>query len=213
VSGPNGLGATTPETRKVVPLTLPQSEAAAPTPASLSVASLRLSQDFEKALSVEKHLVTVPVRKPTRTEWFRVHPEWAVSPLALICLKEERETYAVAPSVAAAAAGEYGRFTLFPGITRQGTFFLWPVRVPGSTGRSDRWSESAYEAAIQGRTSWTRLVANMHLGAYEIFTAKVELPEPEWPTKSLDDIVTIAFRGMVIDDVNHPVLRRLRGEL
>ena len=37
--------------------------------------SLRVSQDFVKDSGVKKLLTTVPVRKPNRQDFFRVHPE------------------------------------------------------------------------------------------------------------------------------------------
>lgn len=61
--------------------------------------SLRLSQDFGAELGGQKILTVVPVRKPNRQEFFRVHPseEWRF-PTALLSLKEERgESYLIAP--------------------------------------------------------------------------------------------------------------------
>ena len=45
---------------------------AAPDP--FNVAALRLGQNFEEATGARKLITTVPVRKPHRQEWFRVHP-------------------------------------------------------------------------------------------------------------------------------------------
>jgi len=183
----------------------------APTP--LSAESLRISQDFAGMVGVERVLTTVPIRKPNRFDWFRVHPEWVLSPVALIELKDEHETYVLTPEAAASALGEYNLYSLFPTINRQGVVLLWPVRLPGADGRSNRWHEAAHDAALRGRDAWTRMTANMNLGAYDIFRARAEIPDPVWPDTSLDELVEIAFRGQVISDAQHPVLRRLRGEL
>jgi hypothetical protein len=53
--------------------------------------------------------------------------------------------------------------------------------------------------------------ANLSLGAYEIFEAQDKIPDPEWPDMPFQEILQIAFRDQFIDDVNHPVLKRLRG--
>jgi hypothetical protein len=53
----------------------------------------------------------------------------------------------------------------------------------------------------------------MSLGAYDVFVAAGELGEPEWPTAPFSELLRIAFRDRLIDDLNHPVLRRLRGEV
>ena len=63
------------------------------------------------------------------------------------------------------------------------------------------------------KTRWVRLRANIkNLGAYEIFEAQDTMPEPEWPEYSVrQKSCTLAFRDRLIDNVDHPVLKRLRG--
>jgi hypothetical protein len=58
---------------------------------------------------------------------------------------------------------------------------------------------------------WVRVTANMSLGAYEIFEAMGDLPEPVWPEHPLEEILTIAFRERLVDHPDHPVVQRLRG--
>jgi hypothetical protein len=85
--------------------------------------------------------------------------------------------------------------------------------MPGEDGRLDSWSESALEAVKLAGEGWVRVQSNMSLGAYEVFTARGELPEPEWPDADLRGLLKVAFRGKVIDSTEHPVLRKLRGEV
>ena len=61
-------------------------------------------------------------------------------------------------------------------------------------------------------TRWVRLKANRALGAYEITEAPGSIPEPVWPTHTFADLLRIGFRGRTIDSIDHPVLKRLRGE-
>jgi hypothetical protein len=89
--------------------------------------------------------------------------------------------------------------------------FLWPVRLPGEDGRRDAWNESALRAVELAMTSWVRVVANMSLGGYEVFQATGNIPEPVWPERSLEELVHTAFRHMYISDMDHPVIRQLRG--
>ena len=57
------------------------------------------------------------------------------------------------------------------------------------------------------------MAADMSLGAYRIWEARGDLPEPEWPEQSLRDLLSIAFKGRYIDSLDHPVLKHLRGEV
>ena len=191
---------------------LPPTDTVAPDP--FDPESLRLSQDFAQLADVKPILATVPVRKPGRQDYVRINvdPDYQLT-TAILQLKEEREDYIVAPDVRQELFGELVPVTLFTAINRQGVVFLWPCRIPDETGRSNSWHESALEAAELARESWVRISADMSLGAYRIYVANGQLPEPEWPTESFRDLLKIAFKSRYIDSHDHPVLKRLRGEV
>ena len=89
-------------------------------------ASLRLDQSFAAdTIGVKKLLTTVPVRKPNRQEFVRVHSESAfrLTPAAIVEEKNDRETYLVTPAILPAVEGEYVIVTLLTAISRQGTLF------------------------------------------------------------------------------------------
>jgi hypothetical protein len=175
--------------------------------------NLRLSQNFTETVGVKTLLTTIPVRRPHRQEFVRVHPDpaYRCGPVGVLELKEDREAYLVTPPMANALAGEFTLVTLHTAITRQGVVFLWPVKMPGPDGRQLAWHSSAAEAAEKAKDHWVRVSANMHLGAYDISLAMTPLPEPEWPSLAPEEILQIAFRDYVIDRADHPVVRRLRG--
>ena len=202
--------------RKVKSIAAPEpdrTQDAAPDP--FDPATLRLSQDFASQVGVKKALLTVPVRKPAK-EWFvRVHPDEAYRfQTAVIELKEDRETYLVAPPLRdqLAAEGTFGLRAMFTSINRQGVVFLWPVRLPGADGRLDEWSRSAMEGAEMAKGGWVRVTSNMSLGAYEVYEAIADIPDPTWPDMPFADLLRIAFRGRLIETLDHPVLKKLRGE-
>src|SRR3989442_13474924 len=106
---------------------------------------LRLSQDFAAAIGVKKALLTVPVRKPTRQEFVRVHPDPAYRmQIALIELRDEGEVYAVEQGLCAELPGEVIPKVLLTTITKQGVVLLWPIAcrarmvgwTPGTARRS-----------------------------------------------------------------------------
>lgn len=174
---------------------------------------LRLSQDFAATVGVKKLLTTVPVRKPTGQEFIRVHTDEAYRLQTVVLeLKDERETYLVAPELWGELPGELKPVALFTAVNRQGVVFLWPVKLPGDDGRVDEWNRSALEAADHAATRWVRVKANMSLGAYEIFEASGDLPDPQWPDSDFTALLRTAFKVRYIDSMEHPVIRRLRGE-
>ena len=177
-------------------------------------ANLRLSQNFAEKIGVKKVLNNVPVRKPGRQDFFRVHPgaDYRIE-TAVVELKEESETYLVAPELRSEIPSELIPKILFTTINRQGVLTLWPVRLPGEDGRLDDWNASALEAAEMAQERWIRVAANMSLGGYEIYEATGNLPDPEWPELTFAEILKIAFRGRYIENLDHPVIRRLRGDV
>jgi hypothetical protein len=176
-------------------------------------ANLRLDQSFVETSGVKKLLTTVPVRKPNGQDFVRVHPDQAYRlTSAIIELKDDREVYLVLPHIAHELPGECSSVVLHTGINRQGVVFLWPVKLPTPDGRINQWHRSAAEAAERAMTAWLRVKADMALGAYAMFAASSTIPDPIWPTHSFKDLLKIGFRDRLVDSLDHPVIRRLRGE-
>jgi hypothetical protein len=48
--------------------------------------------------------------------------------------------------------------------------------------------------------------------AYEIAVAESAMAEPVWPELSYQELVRIAYRDRMIAALNHPVVKRLRGQ-
>jgi hypothetical protein len=55
----------------------------------------------------------------------------------------------------------------------------------------------------------------MSIGAYEVYTAESgSIPEPTWDDlPTMQEMLEIAFRDKFIDTYDHPVLKKLRGEI
>jgi hypothetical protein len=173
---------------------------------------LRLDQSFAEMVAVRKLLTTVPVGKPGKQDFVRVHPgpEYRLD-AALIVLKDDRETYLVPPPIACELPGEYVLATIYTSINRQGVVRLWPVRLPVPDGRVIEWHRSEAQAASLAMRNWIRVVPNMSLGANEIFEAAASIPDPEWPDLPFQELVRIAFKDKLVDRLDHPVVKRLRG--
>ena len=178
-------------------------------------ASLRLDQTFTDGTAVKKLITTIPVRKPSRQDFVRVHPDTAfrLSPAAIIELKEDREVYLVTPTIAPDLVGELVAATIYTAINRQGVVHLWPVRLPAPDGKHNAWHRSAEAAADVAMRRWVRLTANMSLGAYDIFKAAANIPDPTWPELPFTELLKIAFRDRLVDRPDHPVILQLRGAI
>jgi hypothetical protein len=173
--------------------------------------NLRLDQSALQASVAKRLLITVPVHKPNKQDFVRVHPsEEYRAEVAL--LNFERETYLLVPTVCAELSeSEYYTATLYTAINRQKVTFLWPVKLPGMDGRQMDWHVSAAEGAQKAMSSWVRITANMDLGAYDVFEAIADYGEPNWPAQSYWNLIKIAFKNRLIQSVDHQIIQKLRG--
>jgi hypothetical protein len=189
----------------------PQAEpasAAEAAPDPFDPARLRVSADPSVASGVRKVLLAVPVGKPDKSQFIRTHgAEEYRGTFGLIEIKGDRQIYLVDKPLHDALRVEatYVEKLLVTSINRQGDLFLWPVSM-----REDQWGQTARDAADRARTRWVRVVANMSGGYYDLLEASANLSEPVWPQLTFGEILRLAFRGALIDTLDHPVVRRLR---
>jgi hypothetical protein len=189
-----------------------------PAPDPFDPAALRITSDFNATVGLKKAILSIPARKPDKTWWVRAHPgEDYRLQTAVIELRGERgagEVYLVAPHLRADLAAEPTfRPKLFvAAVTTQGVPFLWEANLP-RTDREDNWSKTALEAVQLATRGWIRVAANMSAGGYDAWQATGDLPEPQWPTFPFKEWLRLAFKDKYITSLDHPVLRRLRGEV
>jgi hypothetical protein len=176
---------------------------------------VRLTPEDSGEIATREVLVRVPVRRPTKLEFFRCHPDPAMSLAVTIFVDRDEpdDAYFVAPSMRGVLAEDIRPVLLQLAITRKGVLFILPLTLPTEAnplGRS--WHESARKAAEIAKTRWIRISADKGLSGYRVRQAEGKLSEPEWPTdKGFNDLLTIAFADRIIMSDDHPVVRKLRG--
>jgi hypothetical protein len=165
------------------------------------------------AMSTRKMLTHCRVGKPAKTAFVRASTRAEDSMHAAVLeLKEEGETYLLAPNVAAELPGLAAFVSLTVSVDRQGNPFLWMVKQPGVDGRDNDWSKSMREAQAAARKRWIRVEANMGGGGYDVYEAAAGISEPVFPEHTLPDYLKVAFGEQnIIRDVTHPVIQRLLG--
>ena len=200
------------KTNPTAKVTLEASTHLTPPDPFANIESLRLSQDYQSEVAVERVFTTVPVRKPKKQEFVRVHPDKGLRfETTLFEWDEDHEMYIVAPQMQAIMAPLAFPAILYTTVTRQGNVLLWPVKLPGQDGKDNSWHLSAREAAVLAMRRWVRITANHAINGYEVHAATGELAEPKWPTQSFEDILRLAFKDRIIRNPDHPVVKSLAG--
>jgi hypothetical protein len=169
-------------------------------------------------IDVESVLTAVPVRKPKRTEFVRVHSgdDYMVPSMRVLERDTgmDTESYLVTRQMQHLVSDELRQVRLYTAITKRGTVFLWPIKLPGdSNDRIRRISDTAIQCAEQAKKLWVKVRWDRDLGGYAMQRATGELGEPQWPGESLRDLIEKAFQHNLIDRPDHPVIMELSGEL
>lgn len=212
VTNPTPTPETTPPEPPATPSSSPPARPEPPDP--FNPAALRLGADYSEGLGVRKVITTVPNRKPNKSEWFQVRPgdEWRLQTAVLELEKGvERSTYLVAQPLWADLSGEITPALLLTCVNRANDLFIWRIKLPGADGRSNTWTDSALQIAKAAETTWCRMVSDTTNGIYTHYVPTAEQPDPKWPALSFNEIIKLAFRGRMIDSLDHPILRELRG--
>jgi hypothetical protein len=178
----------------------------------IDLEACRLSQDFGNGLGVRKVPTRVAVRKPNKTEFFRISKDPGHRfPCWVLELKEEGETYLVTAAASSALPDLLRPVILRLAVDRHGNTFVVPSPIPAPDGRINQWHHSLNVAIEEAEDYWVRVTANMKNGSYDLYIAEGNLAPPKWPDQNFSELLNIAFRNQVIDSVDHPVVEQLLG--
>lgn len=160
---------------------------------------------------------SIPVRKPGKEKFFRVHPdkEYSIA-LQVLEIKDDsalKGEYVVPPPKDEnldqffrenRAMIKKKEIVLCEDIA--GKHFVWPVAPLSS---EYPWHKTARKALSEARTKWTRIQPDST--CYKVTT--IDKPnKPNWPKEEFDQILNTSFEGKIIDSIEHPVVQYLKGE-
>ena len=173
-----------------------------------------LPQDYQNTTAAKRLFTNIPVRRPGKTEFFRVlDDENYTITAATIELKEENETYLIGTDLLVDLSEFIVPVQVVVAVSRMGALMIWPVKLPQE--RRNAWHDTALQAAELAKKKWICMRANMSAGCYDILEATAELPEPEFPTNELSfqRMLELAFKDFYVDSLEHLLVLRLTGQV
>lgn len=180
----------------------------------LDLEKLKISQSYQDLATTKKVWTHIPVRRPGRTEFFRVldHEEYTLD-VGLVEDSGTRESYLIGNNDLLVELGSIiTPVRLVVAMTTMGILMLWGVKLPGE--RRNYWHDTALEAMNLAKEQWICMRANQSAGCYEILVAVDKLREPDWPTDELSfkKMLGLAFRDTIIMDTDHPMVKQWLGQ-
>jgi len=111
---------------------------------------------------------------------------------------------------------EWRWFTLFPCVTRQGVFFLWPVANRDENGVLSDHSISARNVLALARDTWVRCWWAQGGNRWkEMDKAKaVNVPSPVYPYTEIrtpQEVVRVALSDYTVGEIDHQLIKYLDG--
>jgi hypothetical protein len=169
--------------------------------------------DDAEAVGEEMLLTACPARQPRDTDLFRVRPDqgdevWRIKTLIVEYRGEDpavpRGFYLIHPRLSRVFSGLGKPHLLLTCVTTFGSMFLWPIRLVEGFG--DSWCKSKLRIAAMAESQWVRVPGSQGNG-YTAVVSRKDHGEPKWQGANLDELLTIAFDGRVVEDLTHPLCR------
>ena len=178
---------------------------------------VRARADQSIDLGVTTEYTVIPIRNPKPDEFFRCMSDEDYSmDTYILSLKTENEWYLIDPDILPEIQleSQLRVMTLYVCVTMNSTPFVTCIPQPDKMGKINSWHASGHITMEEAKQCWVRRQADKANSGYIITKAmKAKLPDPKWPTMTLSEIIDMAFDKLYIDDINHPVVQRLRGEM
>jgi hypothetical protein len=171
-----------------------------------------LGQNIETGIPSDKVLIFLPVRKPKKDEWVRIHRSIRVRAYVYESA-EERSWYLISPEVFETLA-EFARIVdLSLAITATDVAFIWPVSVPTERRPHHAHTES-FESAKAAREEWIQTAWTN--GHWAVHRRPKKMPDPIWPKEIPTPESMLRFAANtgsleLIDSKDHPIIQRLLG--
>lgn len=187
-----------------------------------NIDKLRITQDFGD-ISVETAYTHIPLRKPGKTEFFRVNPcEESRGQFLFLDYSEPgamtKDKYLIVPELVNQIPDVSGvkAHLVVTAVSRpENAPFLWPIRLPNKTMFGpDTWALCDLKILKRSEEEWLRKETKAGVQGYMAVISKADWPEPEFPNLSFQEMLAKAIpEERIIKDQSHTVIRKMRGEI
>jgi len=155
--------------------------------------------------------------RPPRDDWFRTHPDGAFSTGMTLVRGKMGDLYAVRRELIPVAGPEVQKRLVKASVsacmTVDGQKFLWAIIHPAGDANQQHF-DNMLSARDLSRSKWIQFFWDKNQESHVAITAKQQPPEPKWPEGfTLVDWIDKAFKGKFIDDPDHRLFKKFRGEL
>ena len=158
-----------------------------------------------------KQQTVIPVRKPSKKQFVRTHPsaDFRADSMPTIVDEATGEVYLLGAdfTLPADIENKVDMVNMAAAITADGSVFLWFYK-----NSTNSWSESARIAIREASRRWVRVLPDKSSNGYLLESPMVAPADPVWPPMTFTEILATAFGARFIDSLQHPQIKKLRGD-
>jgi hypothetical protein len=168
----------------------------------------------EGDISAEKILTNVPIRKAKKAEFVRSHPNLEYR--REFYLYEDRDGdgafYVVSPRLVPEISAFVAQYLVVLCVNSNDVPFFFPVKLSDSKMNA-KHKANAQQFVELTKTKWTRRTWNEAASEHDLFVAKNMSKEPTFPDEGIEELLKLAIRGGIITSADHPLYKKLLGEM
>jgi hypothetical protein len=169
----------------------------------------KIEDEDDDEEATEKPLLSIPVKRPPKKDFIRAHP---IFQFTAYVFEDDvsGETYCIDPTLRKKLReADIGmrKVVLVPYVNRRGTLFLWAI----TTTEKGDWHNSAMKIVHIARERWVRVGSDRDRSCYVAYVATRSYGDPEFPDRTLSEMLDIAFSGKYIDNLDHSAVKDLIG--
>ena len=158
----------------------------------------------------QKSQLEIQIRNSFPNEYLRTNSDFE-KPYWVLEGKKDGPLHLVNPILVPQLEGDVKNITFVLCINRDGEQFIMPCKSPSYP--NEPYATTRLEGVEAARSKWIRIRLKNGEKGYVIIPATGNFPDPIWPAEPFKAILTRAFGGRYIMNLDHPVLKRLRGEI
>jgi len=184
----------------------------------------KLKKGSDPKIKVTPVLANLTVGKPSATAFFQIRDGEGWEPVILSTFTPDSRSKDSQPYL---VYDEFAQVFEEKKVLVPARFYMYMVygsnvmkidlisqRVDKS-GNLNRYHTSRMACYEEAKTKWVQMHAQEEGGYYVWGYAESNLPAPVWPEKpeNLLAAIDLAFKGFIIDDAEHPEIKKLKGKL
>ena len=158
------------------------------------------------------NVTAVPVERYGSQTYFRCNLAYMLV-VWLLLNEADGRFYLLAKDAAKSPPPEAAPYRLVAQLSDSGNVRLAPLKLMTLMGSRSEASESYERVCRAGVDRWVRARYDKEINGYKYVAVDADRYQAVWPDMTMWDLVMLGFKDRIIRNLEHPVVKKLAGEI